>query len=434
MQIVRFVAQRSTLPHTEAFRLVPFVRFILALLLFCTFLHAQTQKAAFALRDGDRVVFFGDSITAQRFYTTYLQAAVRARFPDWNIRFYNAGVGGDNVHGGIAGKIDVRIDRDILKFHPTVVTIMLGMNDRSRATEYEAGYEHILQRLRERSPELRITVLGPTPMDGTTNGNPAANAELRRFLEIDKRLASKYDATFIDLQTPVLAAMERAEKLNHLAAMSLIPDRIHPQPPIHMLMAETILAGWNYPKVASNIAIDAAAGRILQQDGAVVSNLAKKENVIAWTTLENADEIRFVTTDGNEVLYQSLIGTEHMGAKVLQITSLAQGHYSLLIDGKPLMQMWSAKDLELGIGLDRLDTPAHRAGIAVYYACSDSELNQTEHSRLVGTLHAQPGELISNGEALLQAAMDRSERQIETASQRTEHHFELRPIENKRDF
>jgi hypothetical protein len=141
-----------------------------------------------------------------------------------------------------------------------------------------------------------------------------------------------------------------------------------------------------------------------------------------------------MTTDGNEVLYQSLIGTEHIGAKVLQITSLAQGHYSLLIDGKPMTQTWSAKDLEFGIGLDRLDTPAHRAGVAVYYACSDSELNQTEHSRLVGTLYTQPGELISNGEALLQAAMDRSEMQIETATKRTKHHFELRLMGNKGDL
>lgn len=431
MLTMRFSIWRSRLFYTGALHTDLSVRFAFALLLFYTCLEARAQKAAFALHDGDRVVFFGDSITAQRFYTTYLQAAVRAHFPDWNIRFSNAGVGGDNVHGGVAGNIDVRIDRDILKFHPTVVTIMLGMNDRSHAAEYEAGYEHILQRLHERSPGLRITVLGPTPMDGITNDNPAANAELRRFLEIDKHLANKYGATFIDLQTPVLAAMARAEKLNHLAAMSLIPDRIHPQPPVHMLMAETILAGLNFPKATSSVSIDAATGRVLHQDGAVVSNLTKKGNTVAWTMLENADEIRFVTTDGNEVLYQSLIGTEHIGAKKLQLASLAQGRYSLLIDGKVLAQTWSEKELGAGIRLDRLDTPAHRAGVAVYYACSNSELNQTEHSRLIGTLYELPRELVSDGEALLQAAMEKSESEIEIASKRAEHHFELRPMENR---
>ncbi|WP_263411461.1 SGNH/GDSL hydrolase family protein [Terriglobus tenax] len=391
------------------------------------FVHvdAWAQQAAFALHDGDRVVFFGDSISAQRFYTTYLQTAVRARFPEWNIRFYNAGVGGDNVHGGIAGKIDARIDRDILKFQPTVVTIMLGMNDRSHAAEYEAGYEHILQHLRAASPDLRITVLGPTPVDGTTNNNPSANTELRRFLEVDKRLADMYGARFIDLQAPVLAALERAEKLNHLAALSLIPDRIHPQPPIHMLMAETILAGWNYPKTTSKIVIDAATNRVLRQDGAVVSNVVKNKSAVEWTALETADEIRFVTTDGNEVLYQDMIGAEHVGSKLLQVTSLAKGRYSLFIDGKPLMETWSEKELETGIHLDRLATPAHRAGVAVYYACYDSELNQTEHSRLVGTLEAQHPEMISKLDAVLQAAAERSESLIQAATKRVERHYSL---------
>ena len=418
--------QREALLRVGALRTIRYARSaIFAILLVCTCVKAWTQETAFALHDGDRVVFFGDSITAQRLYTTYLQTAVKVHFPEWNIRFYNAGVGGDNVHGGIAGKVDVRIDRDILKFHPTVVTIMLGMNDRSHEREYESGYEHILQRLRAASPDLRITILGPTPMDGTTNSNLWANVELRRFLAIDRQLASKYGATFIDLQTPVLAALERAEKLNHLAAMSLIPDRIHPQPPLHMLMAETVLAGWNYPKVSSSISIDARTGLIARQDSAVIRNVIKKENAIAWTTLETADEIRFITTDGNEMIYQSLISTQHIGAKVLQVTSLAQGRYSLLIDGKPLQQTWTEKELEQGIRLDRLDTPAHRSGVAVYYACSDSELNQTEHSRQVGTLSGQHAEVIASVEALLEAATEGSEKQINAASKRVEHSFSL---------
>jgi lysophospholipase L1-like esterase len=397
-------------------------------IMFSTCLFAEQAEAPFALHNGDRVVFFGDSITAQRFYTTYVQTAVRARFPDWDIHFYNAGVGGDNVFGGIAGKIDVRLDRDVLKFQPTVVTIMLGMNDRSHATTYEAGYEHILQHLRERYPGLRITILGPTPVDGTTNKNPAANTELRHFVEIDRRLAKKYDATFIDLQTPVLAVMERAETANHLAAMSLIPDRIHPQPPIHMLMAETILKGWNYQATASDVTIEAKTGRVTQQEGVSVSDVSNAEDSLKWTALESADEIRFLTTDGNEVLYQAFVGRRHVGAKVLRVTSLQRGQYSLLIDGRPLPQRWSDEELATGIQLDMLDTPAHRAGVAVYYACSDSELNQTEHSRLIGTLEAVSGEATAKGEILFQVAMEQSDKKIASATKRQEHHFELQKL------
>jgi hypothetical protein len=195
-------------------------------------------------------------------------------------------------------------------------------------------------------------------------------------------------------------------------------------------MAETVLAGWNYPKAASHILIDAATTRILHQDGVTVSNVASKEKALAWIELENADEIRFVQTDGNEALYQELIGSEHMGAKVLQVVSLAKGYYSLRIDGKLLSQKWDEKQLEAGIHLDRLDTPAHRAGVAVYYACSDSELNQTDRSRLVGTLEGQPKDIILNSERLLLAAVEEAERKIEKSSQRLQHQFELRLVEN----
>ena len=35
----------------------------------------------FALKDGDRVVFYGDSITEQRLYTTYVEHYVLTHYP-----------------------------------------------------------------------------------------------------------------------------------------------------------------------------------------------------------------------------------------------------------------------------------------------------------------------------------------------------------------
>ena len=83
----------------------------------------------FYLKDGDRVVFYGDSITEQREYTARVEEFVLSRFPAWNVSFVHAGVGGDTVRGGWAGEIDERLSRDVIPFKPTVVTIMLGMND-----------------------------------------------------------------------------------------------------------------------------------------------------------------------------------------------------------------------------------------------------------------------------------------------------------------
>src|SRR5215469_14646306 len=55
---------------------------------------AQTQ---FALKDGDRVVFYGDSITEQRLYTTYVEHYCTTHYPDRRITFINTGWGGDKV-------------------------------------------------------------------------------------------------------------------------------------------------------------------------------------------------------------------------------------------------------------------------------------------------------------------------------------------------
>src|SRR6266850_5065091 len=84
---------------------------------------------AFGLRNGDRVVFYGDSITDQRRYTSFVETYVVTRFPKLNVSFVHSGWGGDRVSGGGGGPIDVRLWRDVLPYNPTVITIMLGMND-----------------------------------------------------------------------------------------------------------------------------------------------------------------------------------------------------------------------------------------------------------------------------------------------------------------
>ena len=71
------------------------------------------------VKDGDRVVFYGDSITDQRLYTVFTEAYVVTRFPKRNITFVHSGVGGDRVGGGGMGPIDLRLDRDVVAYKPT---------------------------------------------------------------------------------------------------------------------------------------------------------------------------------------------------------------------------------------------------------------------------------------------------------------------------
>src|SRR2546430_5339848 len=99
--------------------------------LVCARNSPAAEQSGFYLKDGDRVVFYGDSITDQRLYTTFVETYLVTRFPARHVRFVHSGWGGDRVTGGGGGPIDRRLSRDVFAYKPTVVTVMLGMNDAS---------------------------------------------------------------------------------------------------------------------------------------------------------------------------------------------------------------------------------------------------------------------------------------------------------------
>ena len=109
---------------------------------------ALAADAPFYLKSGDRVCFYGDSITEQRYYGVDVETYVRTRFPELHVKFVNSGVGGDRVTGGWAGPIDQRLERDVFPFKPDVVTIMLGMNDASYRAFNPGSFSHLHERLR----------------------------------------------------------------------------------------------------------------------------------------------------------------------------------------------------------------------------------------------------------------------------------------------
>src|SRR6185295_10710406 len=135
---------------------------------------------AFALKDGDRVLFYGDSITEQRLYTTYVEHYVLTHYPERHITFINTGWGGDQVTrnecvpcNGVGGL--ARIKRDVIDHHPTVVTLLFGMNDgryydfdEATMKVYTDGLAAIIQELKAKT-KARLYVMTPTVYDGTRN-------------------------------------------------------------------------------------------------------------------------------------------------------------------------------------------------------------------------------------------------------------------------
>src|SRR5947209_7125023 len=85
---------------------------------------AAAEPTGFFFKDGDRIVFLGDSITEQYQYSTDIELYLTTRFPKWKQTFINAGISGDTATGGAN-----RFQQHVLGEKPTAVTINFGMND-----------------------------------------------------------------------------------------------------------------------------------------------------------------------------------------------------------------------------------------------------------------------------------------------------------------
>ncbi len=121
--------------------------------------ESRSNSQEFALHDGDRVVFYGDSITAQRLYTRFMEDFVLTRYPQMHVTFWNAGIPGDTVYGGYTGDLPARLKRDVFPHQPTVITIMLGMNDgyymafnQKYFDVYKEGYRKLLDAIQSGVP------------------------------------------------------------------------------------------------------------------------------------------------------------------------------------------------------------------------------------------------------------------------------------------
>jgi lysophospholipase L1-like esterase len=347
------------------------LRFLL--LLVCSL--AALAESDFFLKDGDRVVFYGDSITDQRLYTTFTESFVVTRFPGRKIEFIHSGWGGDRVTGGSGGPIDVRLQRDVIAYRPTVVTIMLGMNDgRYRAFDeeifrtYVNGYAQMVDVIQAALPHARLTLIRPSPYDDVTRepGFPGGyNAVLVRYGQYLKELAAKKGAGLADLNTAVVAALEKAKAADPKTAQRIVPDRVHPGPGGHLLMAGELLKAWNAPSIVSAVEIDAAGKRVVRADSTFIDQL-ETAPAISWIQTDRALPMFIEMKDPVIALaVRSSDFVESLNRQPLKVTGLTAPRYTLKIDGDEA-GTFSKDELAAGVNLAMVPTPMARQAAAVH--------------------------------------------------------------------
>jgi len=335
---------------------------------------ATTAQSPFYLQEGDRVVLYGDSITDQRLYTTFVESFIVTRFPHMNVAFTHSGWGGDRVSGGGGGPIDVRLARDVFPYRPTVMTIMLGMNDgnykafdEGTFTSYKAGMEHILDSVAKSAPNCRITLIQPSPYDDVTRAplfEGGYNAVLLRFSDYLAGLARARHLDLADLNAPVNAMLTKASAVDKEQAQRILPDRVHPAAAGHIIMAEALLKAWKAPAVVSDVEIDAATGAT-HPTNAKVDNL-KTGSQISWTETESALPMPIEPRD--KLLDFALKSSDFVDAldrETLRVKGLTAATYELKIDGATVGR-FSNDDLTKGVNLATLNTPMLRQSLDVH--------------------------------------------------------------------
>jgi lysophospholipase L1-like esterase len=339
--------------------------------------HAA-EPDKFALKDGDRVVFYGDSITDQRLYTTFVETFAVTRYPGRKMTFVHSGWGGDRVGGGGGGPIDVRLKRDVIAYHPTVVTVMLGMNDAAYRLfdtaifqTYSEGYKRLVETLKAALPGVRLTLIRPSPFDDVTrapNFEGGYNGVLVRFGDLVADLAKKEGADVADLNAPVVAATRRAFATDPKLAPKLNPDRVHPGPAGQLLMAAALLTAWQAPALVTSVAIDADGGQALHPENTTVEDLAGL-GTMSWTQQDAALPFPIDLNDPAVALaVRSSDVVDSLDRQMLTVSGevIRPGSKFLLkIDGEAV-GTFTGEQLSGGINLAILPTPMAKQAAAVH--------------------------------------------------------------------
>lgn len=334
-----------------------------ALILLSCSAGAQAQELA--LHDGDRVVFYGDSITAQRLYTRFVEDIVLTRYPQLHVSFWNAGVPGDTVYGGYTGDTPTRIKRDVLPPHPTVITVMLGMNDgyyMAFSPKYFAvfkdGYGKLLDALKTAVSGARITLISPTPYDEVTHGTEFAhyNEVVSHHSDFVKELATQSHLAFSDFNRDTTNLLHAGADTRSPLASLLVPDRIHPAEAAHWVMAAELARTWGFSPLVSSVRIDAVVGKATAVENTQIANFKMIDSKMQWTQTDNALPLPLTLGDAMMQFVLSISNLAASDKQILQVDGLSAPHYVLRIDQK-VIGTFSREELGSGVNLALYATP-----------------------------------------------------------------------------
>lgn len=147
-----------------------------AALALASLLPAQPAAAPkFEIKDGDRIVWIGNTLVEREQRYGYWETALHAAFPDKQFTLRNLGWSGDTVHAEARGRFDFdkpdaclkQLVSLTLELKPTVIFVSYGTNESFEGEEglpkFEKGLEKLLDALKPAN--ARVVLFTPLPVE-----------------------------------------------------------------------------------------------------------------------------------------------------------------------------------------------------------------------------------------------------------------------------
>ncbi|RUL84884.1 SGNH/GDSL hydrolase family protein [Tautonia sociabilis] len=346
-------------------------------------LPTPPPSAADALpRDGERVLFIGDSITQAGHYVVYVEAYLLTRFPDRTITVINHGLSSETAAGTSEPDhpfprpwIHDRFERDVTAWHPDRVVACYGMNDGiyhpfspDRFARYQAGINRLIERARLEAG-ARIDLMTPPPYDPYRRqvGDPNAKHYGYRFPAVDyDDVLSRFGDWLRSLADDrLLVADPHGEISEHLrlrredrVSVSLSPDGVHPDPAGHWLIAQALLTAWGAPaEVAeARVIVDPDSGTVRAEEG-TLDDLSLRDGSLEMTWTSPLPLPLDPSWDPEFIRVAQI--ADRLNRYRLTVSGLPPGTYTLLasetVDPTPKpVATCSAEELSAGLDLTSL--------------------------------------------------------------------------------
>lgn len=225
------------------------LRLAAALLIALGLISVSTTQAAepTALKAGDRIVFFGDSITAGGVkptgYITVIRETLDKKYADLKIECIGAGIGGNKVPN-----LQGRVEKDVVAKKPTIVVIYIGINDvwhgekdPTRGTtpeKFTEGLKEVIGKIK--AGGARVILCTPTVIGEKKAGANKLDAQLDQYADLSRGLAKELDLPLCDLHKAFVDHLA-ANNPENLEKGILTNDRVHLNEAGNKFVAETML-------------------------------------------------------------------------------------------------------------------------------------------------------------------------------------------------